>query len=42
MKRDEALHARTALAHGGVALPWPARQAMRAASRVMTSATYWV
>jgi ubiquinone biosynthesis monooxygenase Coq7 len=42
MKRDEASHARTALAHGGVALPWPARQAMRAASRVMTSATYWV
>ena len=42
MTLDEASHARTALVHGGVALPWPARQAMRAASRVMTGATYWV
>jgi ubiquinone biosynthesis monooxygenase Coq7 len=42
MKQDEAGHARTALAHGGADLPAPARQAMRAASRLMTGATYWV
>ena len=42
MKEDEAGHARTALAHGGAALPAPARQAMRAASRLMTSSTYWI
>ena len=42
MKEDEAEHARSALAHGGAELPAPARQAMRAASRVMTNATYWI
>ena len=42
MKEDEAEHARTALAHGGAELPAPARQAMRAASRVMTHSTYWI
>ena len=42
MTLDEASHARAALVQGGVALPWPARQAMRAASHLMTSATYWV
>ena len=42
MKNDEADHARTALAHGGVELPAPARQAMRAASRLMTGCAYWV
>jgi len=42
MKDDEADHARTALAHGGAELPAPARQAMRAASRLMTGCTYWV
>ena len=42
MKQDEAEHARTALLYGGVELPVPARQAMRAASRLMTGATYWV
>jgi len=42
MKEDEAEHARTALKHGGVELPLPARKAMRAASRLMTNATYWI
>ena len=42
MKADEADHARTALNHGGAELPLPARHAMRAASRLMTGATYWV
>jgi 3-demethoxyubiquinol 3-hydroxylase len=42
MKQDEAEHARTALENGGAELPAPARQAMRAASRLMTSATYWI
>ena len=42
MKADEAEHARTALAHGGAGLPAPARQAMRAASRLMTNSTYWI
>ncbi len=42
MKQDEAEHARAALKHGGAELPLPARQAMRAASRLMTSATYWI
>lgn len=42
MKEDEAEHARTALMHGGAALPATARQAMRAASRLMTGSTYWI
>ena len=42
MKEDEAEHARTALEHGGAGLPAPARRAMRAASRLMTSSTYWM
>ena len=42
MKTDEAEHARAALSHGGAELPWPARQAMRAASRLMTGSTYWI
>ena len=42
MKEDEAEHARSALRHGGAELPLPARQAMRAASRLMTGATYWI
>jgi ubiquinone biosynthesis monooxygenase Coq7 len=42
MKDDEADHARAALAHGGAELPASARQAMRAASRLMTGCTYWV
>ena len=42
MKEDEAEHARTAVKHGGAELPLPARQAMRAASWLMTGATYWI
>ncbi|MEO8164893.1 MAG: 2-polyprenyl-3-methyl-6-methoxy-1,4-benzoquinone monooxygenase [Betaproteobacteria bacterium] len=42
MKRDEAAHARTAVSHGAAELPQLARHAMRAASRFMTGATYWV
>ena len=42
MKEDEAEHARSALAHGGAELPAPARQLMRAASRLMTNSTYWI
>jgi ubiquinone biosynthesis monooxygenase Coq7 len=42
MKKDEAQHARTALSHGAAKLPSPARQVMRAASRLMTRTTYWV
>lgn len=42
MKQDEAAHARTAVSHGAAELPRPARRAMRAASRIMTGATYWV
>lgn len=42
MKEDEAEHARSAMAHGGAELPAPARQAMRAASRLMTHSTYWI
>ena len=42
MKEDEAEHARTALIHGGAELPAAARQAMRAASRLMTGSTYWI
>lgn len=42
MKADEADHARTAIAHGGAELPSPVKKAMRAASRLMTGATYWV
>jgi len=41
MKKDEAQHARTALSHGAAKLPLPARQVMRAASKLMTRATYW-
>ena len=42
MKEDEAEHARAAWVHGGAELPRPARQAMRAASRLMTGSTYWI
>jgi ubiquinone biosynthesis monooxygenase Coq7 len=42
MKEDEAEHARTAVTHGAAELPLPARHAMRAASRLMTGATYWI
>jgi len=42
MKRDEARHATTALHLGGTELPLPCRLGMRAASRVMTTAAYWI
>ena len=42
MRDDEAAHARTAVRHGGTALPKPVRSAMRAASRIMTRTTYWI
>jgi ubiquinone biosynthesis monooxygenase Coq7 len=40
MKKDEAQHARTAVSHGAAKLPLPARQVMRAASKLMTRITY--
>ncbi|MGH8599815.1 MAG: 2-polyprenyl-3-methyl-6-methoxy-1,4-benzoquinone monooxygenase [Burkholderiales bacterium] len=42
MKIDEARHATGALKRGGVRLPLPARFVMRAASRVMTGAAFWI
>ncbi|HXY21836.1 MAG TPA: 2-polyprenyl-3-methyl-6-methoxy-1,4-benzoquinone monooxygenase, partial [Burkholderiaceae bacterium] len=42
MKTDEIGHATTAMAHGGVELPPPARWAMKLAARVMTSSAYYV
>jgi ubiquinone biosynthesis monooxygenase Coq7 len=42
MKDDEARHARSAMDHGAVELPYPAKKAMAAVSRVMTRTTYWV
>ena len=40
MQVDEARHAREALAAGGVELPWPARLAMQALAKVMTTTAY--
>lgn len=40
MQVDEARHAREALAAGGVELPWPARLAMQAMAKVMTTTAY--
>lgn len=42
MRIDEAEHAREAEHAGGAALPWPARQAMRLAARVMTTTAHYV
>lgn len=42
MMTDEAEHADTALALGGVPLPAVACHVMRSASRVMTTTAYWV
>lgn len=42
MMVDEARHAETAIAHGGVELPQPLRQAMKLGSRVMTETTFRV
>jgi 3-demethoxyubiquinol 3-hydroxylase len=42
MREDEAGHARTAEALGAKELPEAAKSVMRAAARVMTSASYWL
>ena len=42
MQRDEAGHAQTARELGAAELPMPVKRAMRLASRVMTSVSYWV
>ena len=42
MRADEAKHRATALALGAAELPWPARAAMRIASKVMTTVAYRV
>lgn len=42
MQRDEARHGNTAKDLGARDLPWSARQAMKLASRVMTTTSYWV
>lgn len=42
MAIDEVEHAKLATRLGGVPLPGPVRQAMRGASRVMTTVAYWV
>ena len=42
MRDDEARHATSALKHGAVQLPPPARFAMRIASRIMTRTAHWI
>ena len=42
MKEDEARHATSAVSHGGVELPEPAKAAMRLSSKVMTETAYWL
>lgn len=42
MKQDEARHADTALAQGGVELPMPVRWAMKLSAKVMTGTAYWI
>jgi ubiquinone biosynthesis monooxygenase Coq7 len=42
MKEDEARHADNATHLGGVALPWPARAAMRMSARVMTRTAHHI
>ena len=42
MRSDESQHATTALQAGGAKLPYPVKQAMRAASKVMTGTAYWL
>lgn len=42
MKIDEAAHAKTALAHGGITLPLPVRWTMSVAGKVMTTMAYRV
>ncbi|HEY4371146.1 MAG TPA: 2-polyprenyl-3-methyl-6-methoxy-1,4-benzoquinone monooxygenase [Burkholderiales bacterium] len=40
MREDEVRHGREARAAGGLPLPWPARLAMKAAAKVMTTVAY--
>ena len=42
MRKDENRHAISASQAGGAELPYPIKQAMRAASKVMTGSAYWV
>ena len=42
MRDDEIRHGQASQEHGAVALPMPVRLAMRAFSKVMTKAAYWV
>ena len=42
MRLDESRHETTAHVHGAAELPLPARMLMRAASKVMTRASYWL
>lgn len=42
MRYDEAKHAGMAQSEGAASLPWPIRNTMRAASKVMTTVAYWV
>jgi ubiquinone biosynthesis monooxygenase Coq7 len=42
MKTDEAAHAQTALANGGMSLPMPVRWTMTLAAKVMTTTAYRV
>jgi ubiquinone biosynthesis monooxygenase Coq7 len=42
MREDEIRHGRDARAAGGVSLPWPARLAMRAAGKLMTTTAYYL
>lgn len=42
MKQDEGHHATLALHAGGAALPLPVRLMMKATSKVMTKAAYWL
>ncbi|SFN65719.1 ubiquinone biosynthesis monooxygenase Coq7 [Nitrosospira briensis] len=42
MQIDEAGHATSAMAHGGVELPMPVKMMMKLGSKVMTGTAYWV
>ncbi|WP_374584165.1 2-polyprenyl-3-methyl-6-methoxy-1,4-benzoquinone monooxygenase [Ideonella dechloratans] len=42
MKDDEVRHAESAQAAGGHELPWPVRQAMRLAAKIMTSTAHHI
>ncbi|NOT16986.1 MAG: 2-polyprenyl-3-methyl-6-methoxy-1,4-benzoquinone monooxygenase [Sulfuriferula sp.] len=42
MQADEARHAETAVAHGGMDLPVPVQGVMQVMSKIMTKTAYWV